>query len=673
MVEITHDETQGSSTGLQPLLHEFASCVVAPGLLLSDRDGHIRPGGVSGWFLRDVRLLDSLELSVEGSALENVGGWSTGSDRQRFAHVARGLGDRSSDPTVLVEVERQLTAEAMAERITVSSAAQDPVEVVLRLTAGVDLVSMDLVKRGERSDRLPGTRDDEGVVWERAGARIRLSADPAPFYAAVDDWQWRIRLERGQSQTITVTATGEVEGAFEHGGSAEWAGSDGVAFSASDHRLTGIVEQSLADLAGLLLDDAGDDFLAAGSPWFLTLFGRDSLWAARFMLPLAPDLALSTLRVLARRQGTRTDPATAEQPGKILHELRNDTLDLGAQQLPPVYYGTIDATPLWVLLLADAVAWGADPADVRELLPAARRCLVWQMEASRRSGWLRYVDETGTGLANQGWKDSHDSIQFADGRLAEPPIALCEVQAYAYEAAVRGAALLEEYGEEAVPGLLEWAAQLKERFGPAFLADSYPAIALDRHGARVDAITSNIGHLLGTGILDAAAVDQVAALLGSADLDSGFGLRTLWRGSPRFSRLSYHGGTVWPHDTAVAIRGLAAEGHLDVAAHLTAGLVRAAPAFGYRLPELYGGDSAEAAPRPLAYPAACRPQAWSAAAVPAALVALVGVRPTADGIATHERTDPALGEWRLEGVRAHGRRWWVAVAADGAVSSGPCE
>ena len=441
--------------------------------------------------------------------------------------------------------------------------------------------------------------------------------------------------------------------------------------TSADPRLGRLWEQSLADLQGLLLREGDDRFLAAGSPWFLTLFGRDSLWAARLLLPLGTDLALSTLRVLARRQGVEVNPETEEQPGKILHEVRNPGMD---HSLPPLYYGTVDATPLFVCLLADAARWGADPARVRELLPAARRCLEWVLEESHETGWLRYVDQTGRGLSNQGWKDSHDSVQFADGRLAQAPIALCEVQAYAHEAAVAGAALLAAYDEPEVPGLLDWAADLRARFTDAFWVDTaeggHLAIALDAEGRRVDSVTSNMGHVLGTGILDAAHVARTAELLTGPELRSGFGVRTLTTESPRFSRLSYHGGSVWPHDSAVAIRGLAAEGHLEAAAALSADLVRASEGFAYRFPELYGGDSAVDVAAPTAYPAACRPQAWSAAAAVAALVASTGldVDVPEGRIATPDRTGTALGAFRIDGLRAGASRISAEVSLDGTVS-----
>jgi glycogen debranching enzyme len=242
-------------------------------------------------------------------------------------------------------------------------------------------------------------------------------------------------------------------------------------------------------------------------------------------------------------------------------------------------------------------------------------------------GLLEYIDTTGRGLANQGWKDSGDSVQWRDGTLAEGPIALCEVQGYAHRAALDGAELLEAFGvpDEAAPWRA-WAAALRERFRAAFWVDdpagAYPAIALDARKRRVDTVTSNIGHLLGTGLLDAAESALVARRLVSPELASGYGLRTLATDSAGYWPLSYHGGSVWTHDTAIAITGLAADGFEAEAAELSEGLLRAAVAFEYRMPELYAGDPASSTPAPIPYPAACRPQAWSAAAAVAVWDAL---------------------------------------------------
>lgn len=680
------------SRALQPLVHDLTSCVAAPGLLLSAGDGQVRPGGVTGWYVADVRLLDRLELEVEGSGLEVVRSATRGAAVHEVSYVARGLGDTSPDPTVRVDRVRTLEAPGFVETVSVESTAQQQVDVVLHLTVGSDLAEMAVVKQGGAGDPVrpsvlraagadPAHRGrGTGLRWRRDGGpevTLRADGDHVPEVvggeaagAEPGRLTWRLRLDRGQRVDVGVVASvDQLADRFGSGRPARWS----VQVTAADVRLERLVHQSLADLEGLLLAEGDDRFLAAGSPWFLTLFGRDSLWAARMLAPFDAGLILSTLRVLARRQGLVDEPETEEQPGKILHEVRTGELDLGELVLPAVYYGTVDATPLFVCALADAHSWGADPDGVRALAPAARRCLEWILAQSADSGWLRYVDSTGHGLSNQGWKDSHDSVQFADGELAEPPIALSEVQAYAHEAVVRGAHLLAALGEEPVPGLREWAEQLRTRFDDRFWvaggAGGHAAIALDGRGRRVDSLTSNQGHLLGTGLLSSARAARVADLLVDPRLDSGFGLRTLDADSPRFSRLSYHGGAVWPHDTAIAARGLAAHGRFEEAATLTAGLLAAAEGFGYRLPELYAGDSAAEAPFPAAYPAACRPQAWSAAAALTALVAVTGVVVDAPAgeIRHPERTSGRLGAFRLQGLRVGEEEIGVAVAADGTV------
>lgn len=300
-------------------------------------------------------------------------------------------------------------------------------------------------------------------------------------------------------------------------------------------------------------------------------------------------------------------------------------------------------------------------------------------------GFLSYVDRSGHGLANQGWKDSVDSIQFRDGRLAEAPVALSEVQAYGYAAAVAGATLLEAFGRPGARRWRDWAAGLAERFRQRFwLTDDlggYPALALDGHGEPVDSIASNMGHLLGTGLLSRQESALVARRLGSPELSSGFGLRTLASSSAGYNPLSYHGGSVWTHDTAIAITGLAAaaaEGVPDAgaaAAGLIGGLLAAAPAFDYRLPELHGGQRAEAGQRPIPYPASCRPQAWAAASSIAILSALLGPRPDAPAGSLEFRPLGAglgvlpVGELAVTGLRFAGRPLAVRLTPDGSVTS----
>jgi hypothetical protein len=403
---------------------------------------------------------------------------------------------------------------------------------------------------------------------------------------------------------------------------------------AQDRRLERLVERSLDDLAALRLTtaiDDGDTFLGAGVPWYLTLFGRDSLWAARMLLPLGTDLAVQTLRVLGRRQGTKVDPLTAEAPGKIMHELRREEFVLPGATLPAVYFGTIDATLLWISLLHDAWRWGHEPAEIAALLPGLEAALGWLAEHADPDGdgFLEYVDKSGHGLANQGWKDSRDAVRFHDGRLAEPPIALAEVQGYAYRAALDGAALLDAFGRPGGAGWRGDAQAMAERFRAAFwvAGGRYPALALDRDKRPVDSLTSNIGHLLGTGMLTGEEEARVAAALASEAMSGGYGLRTMSADDRGFAPLSYHCGSIWPHDTAIVAAGLARGGFATEAAALIDGLLTAAEAFDFRLPELYAGDARTHLSRPMPYPAACHPQAWSAAAAILILQTYLGLYP----------------------------------------------
>nr|BFF12211.1 hypothetical protein GCM10025699_35140 [Microbacterium flavescens] len=442
--------------------------------------------------------------------------------------------------------------------------------------------------------------------------------------------EWPIHVEAGGATVVSFTIELRDPTLVVHGAADPWPGAAARPGATAHPRLDRWLDVALGDLDALRLTLAGDgddEFFAAGAPWFFTLFGRDSIWAARLALPLDAGVAASTLRVLAGLQGERDDPETAQEPGKILHELRASALELPNEGvvLPPRYYGSVDSTPLWVCLLADAWRAGMPETEVRALVPALRAALRWIIELgdSDGDGFLDYIDRSGRGLANQGWKDSGDSIQWRDGRLAEGPIALCEVQGYAYEAALAGAELLETFGGAdegalAPAALREWASQLRTRFRESYWVQTpegrYPAIALDRHKQPVDTLTSNIGHLLGTGILDADEERAVAELLLGGSMSSGFGIRTMSTGARGYWPLSYHGGSVWVHDTAIVARGLHRAGLDDAARVVAEGLLAAAEGFGYRVPELHAGDPATETSVPTPYPAACRPQAWSAAA-----------------------------------------------------------
>jgi len=662
----------------QPYLHELVTVVAAPALALSDADGQLTGAGATGVYLADRRVLSRLVVGVDGREPATVGGQSLDTATARFVGVVRHLGDPGPDPTVFVERARTISPRGLRETIRLVSRAREPLTCTVNVELDADLADIAEVKSGRPTATPPCRPDLDGagtVRWPVAdGIAViaTLAPEPDETRAAAPSRVlagWDVALPARGRWEATVEVTATAPGAPPAAAPPTRELWRAPAVSAGDHRLPALVDRSVADLSGLLAADpvADDDhYLTAGAPWYLTLFGRDSLWAARMALPLGTDLAAGTLRTLARRQGTRTDPSTEEEPGKILHEVRVGPAG------PVRYYGTVDATPLWISLLHDAWRWGLADADVAELLPNLEAALGWLREATG-DGFVRYVDNAGV-LSNQGWKDSFDSIQFADGRLAEPPIALCEVQAYAFAAAMDGAALLDAFGRPGGDDWRHWAAGLRDRFRSAFWVEDrlgrYPAIALDGDGRRVDSVTSNIGHLLGTGFLDQAETAAVIRRLAAPDMDSGFGLRTMSSRSAGFNPLSYHGGSVWSHDTAIALRGLAAVGTGDaapLAASLVRGLLAAAPAFDFRLPELYGGESAGGGRRPLAYPAACRPQAWSAGAALVVLTATLGLTPDlpAGRLTLRPMRPSPVGGLTVRGLRLAGRPLDVRLTAAG--------
>lgn len=649
------------SRNLQPLLHDLVPTVAAPTSTLSGADGQIRAAGVQGVFHADLRALSLALLRLDGREPEAILQMATGPGAARFTGLARWLGDPGADPTVRVDRSRRTEPDGLAEEITIGSTAAVPIRTRVTLDLACDAAPIDVVKRGGDRPPVAPRVEPGGLAWTADATDITASGDGAQAHAGGLAWsvelppggsvtlRWRLRIhDRGG---VVVAPRRRIP---------EWSRPE---VTADDRRLVRLLDRSLDDLSSLRMSERGDPddvFVAAGVPWFLTLFGRDSLWAARMMLPLGTGLAAGTLRVLARHQGRWLDADTGEAPGKVLHELRRQELVTRAGEgLPPVYYGTVDATLLWISLLHDAWRWGLPADQVAALLPHLEAALGW-LAASADSdgdGFIEYIDASGHGLGNQGWKDSRDSVRFHDGSLARPPIALCEVQGYAYRAALDGAALLEAFGRPGAARWREYAAALADRFRAQFWVDGpqgrFPALALDRDKRPVDSLTSNIGHLLGTGMLSGSESAAVAALLVSPTMSSGFGLRTMSTLDGGFSPLSYHCGSVWAHDTAIAIDGLARAGHGAEAGVLAKGLLAAAEAFDYRLPELFGGDSRREVPKPVPYPAACRPQAWSAAASIVILRAAVGLQPDVPNGQTTVRPLPGapLGAVSVRGLR----------------------
>ena len=687
-------DTNGSATappsevvGLQPFLHDAVVTLHAPSLVVSGPDGQIG-GGADGFYHGDRRALSQLVAAVDGIPLASVRGALRGADRADFRAILRGLGEVTADPAVTLHRRRSTSNGRLDELFEVTNAGTEDVRFRLTVTAGTDLATMAQVKAGRApvaAAPQAADADGTGLAWSTDDFTVRLVGEPAPdTLQATGRLSYDVALRPGTSWSVTLTCTAAYADGDQFpappAGQLPWRT---PVLRSADRRLDRWLEQSLADLDRLRLTDPQssrkerpDQFLAAGAPWFLTLFGRDSLWAARMLLPLGTDLAAGTLRTLARRQGSVTDPATEEQPGKFLHEVRRDAHGIGdGLALPPVYYGTVDATPLWIILLHDAWRWGLGRAEVEQLLPHAEAALAWMRDQADAGGdgFLKYVDQTGRGLANQGWKDSGDSIRFRDGSLARAPIALCEVQAYAHEAARGGAALLRAFGRPGADAWDEWAQQLATRFRERFWVEDekgrYPAVALDGDGRQVDSVTSGFGHLLGTGLLDAEESSLLAARLSGSDLDAGHGLRTLSSDAVGFNPYGYHIGSIWPHDTAIAVHGLARAGFPEAAASLADGLVTASASFGSRMPELFAGHGAEAGPDPAPYPASCRPQAWAAASSVLVLRSALGLdaHVPAGTVTVAPAFASAYGPLTVTGLRVGGERLDVTVTADGEV------
>ncbi|ROT33202.1 amylo-alpha-1,6-glucosidase [Micromonospora sp. HM5-17] len=631
---------------------EVVTLVDGSTFCLSDGAGDVIPGTAQGLFVRDARVLSRWELRLDGHRPQPL------TVRAPDAYAARFVLRRPPLPgladSTLLLVRERLVGEGLRETIMVRNLGAEATTCVLTLFAEADFADLFTVKEGR------GTGGGAEIVVTGhemqltsrgdAGRRLRITASADPLVTP-GCLSWRIVISaKGQWSTEVVMepmAAGRwIAPGFRRGEHLDssaaarklraWRqASTGV--EVTDPALAAVLERTEIDLGALQIPDphTGRPFVAAGAPWFMTLFGRDSLLTAWMVLPLDLTLAIGTLQTLAAAQGRTVNPVTEEEPGRILHELRRGP-DSDRALGGSYYYGSVDATPLFVMLTAEAWRWGADETTVRQLLPAVDAALDWLDRYGDRDGdgFVEYQRATDRGLANQGWKDSFDAITFADGTPARTPMALCEVQGYAYAAWLARAELAEAFHDpERAARCRERARRLREAFAERFwLPDrGWYALALDGAKRPVDALASNSAHALWTGI----ALDEHAAVLierlADPSMDSGYGLRTLSAGMAAFNPMSYHNGSVWPHDTAIAVAGLLRYAHLpgaiELAHRLAVGLIDAAATFGGRLPELFCGFGRDEFTPPVPYPTSCSPQAWAAAAPLLLVRAALGLDP----------------------------------------------
>ena len=620
------------ATGTVTLVEGTTFCICA-------RSGDIRSGAEHGLFFRDTRFLSRFELTVDGLELDPLGAQCPAPYAGTFI-VRRPPRAGTADSTLLV-VRHRYVGNGMREDIVVRNLGRETAGVILSLEVDADFAGLFEVKEGRARGRdaieqSTGTSDLTMSYQFGADSRaVRVSGDEQAK-AVPGQITWQLVVAPRADVTVSVQvipALNGIETPPRYGPGQPIETSQPAArheawrqaaplVSTPEERLSSLLATSAEDIGALRMFDPDHPdrvVVAAGVPWFMTLFGRDSLLTSWMLLPVDPTVALGTLQTLAQLQGNRVDPLTEEEPGRILHEVRaglDAETALGGGNL---YYGSIDSTPLFVMLLGELRRWGLATSEVDALIPHADRALEWIEQYGDRDGdgFVEYQRATDRGLVNQGWKDSFDGVSFADGDLAKPPIALAEVQGYAYAAFLARAHFAREAGEvDVARHWSERALQLKQRFNRDFwLPDrGYFAMALDAEKRPVDALASNMGHCLWTGMIDEDKAASVARRLMSPEMFTGFGVRTLGSTMGAYNPMSYHNGSVWPHENAIVAAGLMRYGFVAEAQRIVLGLLDASEQMGGRLPELFCGFNRQEFNLPVAYPTSCSPQAWSAAA-----------------------------------------------------------
>ena len=640
--------------------------------VVGDTTGDIdaSPDEPHGLFHQDTRYLSRWQLTVDGGTPAPLSTDDVDYFAAQFFLAPPG-------GTVYIEAKYSLirtraVGGGFHEDLTVINHTPEPLELRVRVEAAADFADLfevkdALAKKGEHYSSVAdgrlvlGYRRDGFVreTWITASApEAELDEHGIGFHITLgphDEWTTCLDVATG------VHAFGRSEGGakYGHGDSRarpnmrlsleEWL-ARAPELSSDRRSLELIYERSLVDLAALRFYPPllpGTALPAAGLPWFMTVFGRDSLITSYQALPYAPDLAEATLRVLAARQATQLDEFRDAEPGKILHEFRLGELTAFEERPHSPYYGSADSTPLFLILLDEYERWTGDADLVREVETEARAALAWidDYGDSDGDGYVEYERRNAeTGLENQCWKDSWNSIAFADGTLAKTPIATCEIQGYVYDARTRAARLARDVWNDAslAAKLEDQAAALKQQFNSDYWMTEREcfALALDGEKRQVDSITSNIGHLLWSGIVDDERALAVARHLLSEELFSGWGIRTMAAYEQGYNPLGYHTGTVWPHDTSLIAAGLARYGFRAEAARLAIALLEAGEFFRYRLPEAFAGYRRTRTLFPVEYPTACSPQAWASGAPLLLVTTLMGLRPERQGGAS----EPVLPE-----------------------------
>ena len=651
--------------------------------VVSDRHGDIQPDSrlpPHGFFSEDTRFVSKWRLTVHGEPTGILSNAHVDYFGAQFFLVSPSPEFHAAPPLGIIR--QRLLGDVWMEDVVVVNHRDEYLPVILDVEVATDFADLFEVKDGEIPERdiVGDVSERELTLRYRNGDFVRETRISVSEDAVIEQDGMHLNLwlspreERRISFVITphsdqhdrAQITRRRHGSFDEVRRERreeldaWV-ADAPQLQAGDDTLRHVYSRSLTDLAALrfyphvAVQDVS--LPAAGLPWFMALFGRDSLLTSYEALPYRPELARTTLTTLAARQGTELDDFRDEEPGKILHEVRFGELTAMGLRPHSPYYGTADATPLFLVVLDEYERWTGDAELVTTLEPNARAALDWidRYGDLDGDGYVEYATRNPeTGLVNQCWKDSWNSILYADGRIAEGPIAVCEIQGYVYDAKQRVARLAREvWGDAALADRLEAEAQaLRKRFLEDFWIPEREcfALALDGEKRRVDSLCSNMGHLLWSGIVDDARADAVAAHLMDAPLFSGWGVRTMAGTEGGYNPVEYHNGTVWPHENSLIAAGLSRYDHRDAAARIAASVVQAAGFFEHRLPEVFAGCDRQLTHAPVRYPTASSPQAWAAAAPLLLLTTVLGLVPAADGPRCDPHLPPEFGEVTLVGL-----------------------
>lgn len=649
---------------------------------VANRAGDLMPAGAPhiGFFYHDTRFLSQLHLTINETDPTVLSSTTEGLFATKVELTAKG---RSSGTdldfplhTVHVHREQLLTGNLLCDNFFLQNYHQSPTALNVELTFDVDFVDIFQVRgliRGKSGRYFRPVASPQRMLFVYEGlddclrsTEIRFLTPPTKIENRTAGWQ--IRLEPGEQTRIVIAIIPRYQEKTEQRDTAIPANHDAhtplhiatcyedisayadkkreryhqwtdasTHFESDNEIFDQMLLTSVNDFLALQIPDREEKIVAAGIPWFATIFGRDSILASLQALILNPSLARDTLRVLARYQGKRNDPKRDEEPGKIVHEVRSGEMTATGEVAFGLNYGSVDATPLFLVLLGHYYDWTGDRSFVEEMLPATRKALDWIIHFSDLDddSFSEYERKSPKGLFNQGWKDSGDANIFSDGSIAQPPLALIEVQGYVFDAFTRLASLTELVGtEEESRDLRERAERLRVAIDRHFWRTdmNYYAMALDHEKKPLDVYGSNPGHLLFSRAIEFDRAAHVVKHLMDSGLFSGWGIRTLSRFEKGFNPLSYHRGSVWPHDNSIIAYGMSRYGFQREASHLFDCLFHAALNFrDYRLPELFCGVQRTGHDEPVHYPVSCSPQAWASGTFFLLLTGLLGIRPNAAG------------------------------------------